>query len=368
MSPTGNVVTPEGIVRGEVLLDGERIVGVQADATVVGDTYIVPGFVDIHCHGGDGASYTVGDAEQAIVAAEFHLRHGTTTTLASLVSSPKHLMVRAVEAFRPLVEDGILGGIHFEGPYLASSRCGAQNPAFLRDPDLGELAELIDAGAGAVKMMTIAPERPGAAEAIAYLASRGVIASIGHTDASYETAKDGVAAGATAATHVFNGMRPVGHRDPGPVVAVMDSPSVVCEFIVDPVHLHMGTVSFAVNAIGADRIAAITDAMSATGMPEGEYELGGLQVKVADGAARLVEGGSIAGSTITMIDAFRNAVHGAGVSVEDAVKMTSSTPARLLGLSDVGGLAHGLRADLLELDADLNLRGVMRAGVWVHRA
>ncbi|GLZ77081.1 N-acetylglucosamine-6-phosphate deacetylase [Actinorhabdospora filicis] len=362
MNLTGNIVTPGGIFRGVLRTEGERIAAIEPDDSVTGDALLIPGFIDVHCHGGDGATYTTGDAAQARKAAAFHLRHGTTTTLASLVSSPREVMVRAVEAFRPLVDEGVLHGIHFEGPYLSGARCGAQNPAALRDPDLGELAELVDAGAGAVKMMTIAPEREGAMEAISYLASRGVIASIGHTDASYEVTQDGVGAGARAATHTFNGMRPIGHRDPGPIPALFNAPGVICEFIVDPVHLHMGTVAFAVNAIGAGRIVAVTDAMSATGMADGEYDLGGLRVRVAEGAARLVEGGSIAGSTITMIDAFRNAVLGAGLTVPEAVQITATTPARLLGLDDRGVLAVGMRADVLELDTGMNLRGVVRGG------
>ena len=361
------VVTPGAVVPGTVAVDGDRIVGVGGGDDDTATGWILPGFVDIHCHGGDGASYTVGDTRQARTVAAFHRRHGTTTTLASLVSSPFHLMMDAVTNFRPLVDAGELAGIHFEGPYLSQARCGAQNPEALRDPDLAELNQLIEAGAGAVRMMTIAPERVGAIEAIEWLSVHGVVAAIGHTDASYETTMAAIAAGATVATHLFNGMRPFNHREPGPIPALLDDPRVVCEFIPDPVHLHMGTLAFALHASCAPWAVLVTDAMSATGMPPGDYELGGLAVTVADGAARLTGTGAIAGSTITMDDAFRNAVTLAGIEVPVASQMASQTPAELLGLSDVGRIEPGARADLLVYTEDLELTGVMRAGEWVER-
>ena len=360
------VVSGAGVVSGTVRVTGDRITEI-VESSREPEGWILPGFVDIHCHGGDGASYTVGDPDQARKAAAFHLRHGTTSTLASLVSSPFDVMMTATKAFAPLVEEGVLAGIHFEGPYLAVSRCGAQNPDALRDPDITELDQLVEAGAGAIKMVTIAPERRKAIEAIEWLSVHNIVAAIGHTDADYETTVRGINAGATAATHLFNGMRPFNHRDPGPIPALLDDPRVVCELIPDPVHLHMGTLAFALHASCAPWAALVTDAMSATGMPDGEYELGGLSVTVAEGAARLTGDGSIAGSTITMDDAFRNTVELAGVDVETAACMASTTPAELIGLTDVGSIAPGLRADLLVYSENLELQGVMRAGKWIER-
>jgi len=363
---SARVVTPDLVINGTVQVDGDRIAAItESEAEPTG--WIIPGFIDIHCHGGNGATYTTGDPDQARTAAAFHLRHGTTTTMASLVSSPFDVMLSATKAFRPLVEEGVLAGIHFEGPYLSDARCGAQNPAVLRDPDVKEIDQLIEAGAGAVKMMTIAPERDGAIEAIEYLSVQGVIASIGHTDASFEVTQAAIAAGATAATHVFNGMRPFNHREPGPIPALLDDPRVVCEFIPDPVHLHPGTLAFAAHASCAPWAVLVTDAMSATGMPDGDYDLGGLEVRVADGAARLVNDGSIAGSVITMDDGFRNAVDLAGIEIPMASQMASGTPAELLGLTDVGQISPGMRADLLVYSEDLTLQGVMRAGEWIER-
>jgi N-acetylglucosamine-6-phosphate deacetylase len=364
MRISGRIVRPGAVVPGHVEIDGPTILAVTEDARHAGDDVIVPGFVDLHCHGGGGHSFTVGDAEAARGAAAFHLGHGTTTMLAGLVSSPFELMRDAVTAFRPLVEAGTLAGVHFEGPYLSGARCGAQNPEFLRDPSVDELTALIKLGEGAVRLVTIAPELPGALEAISFLRDHGVLAAVGHTDASFEQARAGVEAGATVATHLFNGMRPIHHREPGPVVALLDTPPVVCELIADNIHLHPGTLAFAARAAGPDRTMLVTDAMDAAGMPDGEYELGGQDVVVAGRVARLARNGSIAGSTLTMDLALRNTV-AAGIGLPEAVAMASTTPARLLGRSDeIGAIEAGLRADLVVLSKDLEVKRVLRAGAW----
>ncbi|MPZ25745.1 MAG: N-acetylglucosamine-6-phosphate deacetylase [Micromonosporaceae bacterium] len=366
MIVSGRVVTPERVLAGFVRLDGDRIAEVGPGAG--GDQLIVPGFVDLHNHGGGGHSFTTGDPDAARGAARFHRRHGTTTLLASLVSSPYPLMRAATEAYAPLVAEGVLAGVHFEGPYLSPVRRGAQDPAHLRDPSTDELAELIALGNGTVRMVTLAPERAGALAAIRLLGEAGVVAAIGHTDASYEQTRAAVAAGATVATHLCNGMRPVHHREPGPVVALLGASDVVCELIADGVHLHDGMLAFAAGA-AAGRAALVTDAMAAAGMPDGAYELGGQSVVVADRVARLTtadgDPGPIAGSTLTMDAALRRAV-GAGVSLVDAVRMAATTPARVLGLAGTAGaLAPGLRADLVVLDPHLRVLRVMRSGTWV---
>jgi N-acetylglucosamine-6-phosphate deacetylase len=359
----GRVVTPSGVIeQGYVEVDGPSVTAVEVGGAG-GDMWIVPGFVDIHTHGGGGHTFTTGDPEAARGAADFHLRHGTTTLLASLVSSPFELMRDATLAFAPLLAEGVLAGVHYEGPYLSQIRCGAQNPAFLRDPSVDELAELL--ALGGVRMVTIAPERPGALDAIKLLVSHGVVAAIGHTDATYDETLAAVAAGATVGTHVFNGMRPPHHREPGPVFALLGAPGVVCELVADGIHLHDGTLAFAATVTGPDRAALITDAMAAAGMADGEYELGGQTVVVADRVARLTRDGSIAGSTLTMDAALRQAVH-AGVSIVDAARMASTTPARAIGLAGaLGALTPGLRADLVLLDPDLHVQRVMREGTWL---
>lgn len=358
---TGRIVTPKGIVSGRLSVSDGQIKAIRKAAKVE-DQWVLPGFVDIHNHGGGGHTFTTGDASSARGAADFHLAHGTTTLLASLVSSPFPVMREAVLAYAPLVSSGVLGGIHFEGPYLSHARCGAQNPSFLRDPDLGELAELIKLAEGTLRMVTIAPERAGALEAIATLREHGIVAAIGHTDGTFEQVRSGVAAGATVATHLFNGMRPMLHREPGPIVALLDSPSVVCELVADGVHLHDATLAFAAHTAGPGRAALITDAIDATGMPDGTYDLGGQRVIVADRVARLASGGSIAGSTLTMDAAVRQAV-GAGLSIVDVAQMAATTPARVLGLDK--RLALGCDADLVVLDSDLRVIRVMRGGAWL---
>jgi N-acetylglucosamine-6-phosphate deacetylase len=365
---SGRIVRPGAIVPGRIEIDGPTIIDVIADQTD-SDEFVVPGFVDLHCHGGGGHTFTTGDVADARAAAAFHLRHGTTTMLASLVSSPFELMHEATLGYAPLVaEDGPVAGIHFEGPYLSTVRCGAQNPAYLRDPSLDELTTLVEAGAGAIRMVTVAPERPGALDAIRFLVHNDVIAALGHTDATYEQTLAGVAAGGSVGTHVFNGMRPPHHREPGPVIALLASPRVVCELIADGTHLHDGMLTFATHAAGPERSALITDAMDAAGMSDGTYHLGGQTVIVADRVARLERDGSIAGSTLTMDAALRRAV-GAGIPLPDACLMASTTPARALGVEHlVGALEAGLRANLVVLSPGLQVKRVMRAGRWLPPA
>jgi N-acetylglucosamine-6-phosphate deacetylase len=364
------IVTPDGILAdGHVRISDGVITAVDpgnpaADVEPVDGAWIVPGFVDIHTHGGGGHTFTTGDPEQVRGAAGFHLGHGTTTLLASLVTSPPDLMLAATAAYAPLVADGLIAGIHFEGPYLSHARCGAQNPAHLRHPSIDELSRLLKAGDGAVRMVTIAPELPGALEAIRFLVAHGVLAAIGHTDATYEQTLAGVAAGASVGTHVFNGMRPAHHREPGPVIALLSSESVTCEFIADGVHLHDGALAFATTVTGASRAALITDAMAAAGMPDGAYDLGGQDVTVTSGVARLTDGGSIAGSTLTMDAALRRAAR-AGATIVDAARMAATTPAAAIGRRDVGAVEVGRRADLVVLDDDLRVLRVMRGGAWV---
>jgi N-acetylglucosamine-6-phosphate deacetylase len=361
------VVTGDGTIDdGFVRVEGDRIAEVgPGTSTVHSGSTVVPGFVDIHVHGGEGATFTTGDPDAARAAAAYHLRHGTTTLLASLVTAPFELMLAATKSFAPLVADGVLAGIHFEGPYLSRARCGAQNPAHLRPPALDELTTLLQAGDGTVRMVTLAPELPGALDAIRLLVSHGVVAAVGHTDATYEQTLAAIDAGATVGTHVFNGMRPPHHREPGPVFALLGAAQVICEFVADGVHLHDGTLAFAASVTGPGRAALVTDAMAAAGMPDGEFDLGGQTVAVAAGVARLTRDGSIAGSTLTMDAAFRRAVH-AGLSIVDTARMASTTPARAIGLGDeLGALRAGMRADLVVLDEALTVQRVMRAGAWL---
>ncbi len=375
-TPTGpqlltgaNVVLPTGTVKnGQVAVGGRRIAGTApAGAEVVDVTghWLVPGFVDIHNHGGGGASFS-GTAEQILTAVHTHRLHGTTTLVASTVTDEMDLLARQAGLLSELAEQGDIAGIHFEGPFISPCRKGAHSEKLLRDPDPAEVRKLIDAARGKARMVTLAAELPGGIDSVRLLAEHGVIAAIGHTDASYEQTTAAIDAGATVATHLFNAMPALNHRSPGPIAALLEDERVTVELINDGVHLHPAALELAFHHAGADRVAFITDAMDAAGTGDGRYMLGPLEVEVSEGVARLVEGGSIAGSTLTLDRAFQRAVTVDKLSVEDAVTALSANPARLLGLSDrVGSLEPGKDADLVLLDADFALKGVMRQGEWV---
>jgi N-acetylglucosamine-6-phosphate deacetylase len=327
---------------------------------------VVPGFVDMHVHGGGGASYASGIAEEALVAARTHLEHGTTTTVASTVTGEIDEICRQASVLSELVEDGVLAGVHFEGPFISINRCGAHQPDLLRDPDPALVRKLVDAARGTAKMVTLAPELEGGIESIRLLKELGVIAAIGHTDARYDKTLEGIEAGATVATHLFNAMPGIAHRAPGPIVALLEDERITVELVGDGVHLHPAVVDLAIKGAGLDRVALITDAMSAAGFGDGLYPLGPLQVRVEDGVARLVEGGSIAGSTLTLDVAFRRAVALNGLSLVRAAQVLSLNPARLLGVADrVGSIEPGKDADLVVLNDAHELVAVMRRGEWV---
>ncbi|MGW3343118.1 N-acetylglucosamine-6-phosphate deacetylase [Nonomuraea rubra] len=365
------IVTPEGVHEGWLTIEDGRITHVghgpaPGPGLSVGGRHVVPGFVDVHNHGGAGGSFPTGDLEQAREAVALHRRHGTTTTMASLVTDTIEGLTRAAAALAELCDEGLVAGIHFEGPYIARSRCGAHDPTRLREPSPQEFARLVKAGRGHVRMLTIAPELPGALDTIRMAVAEGVLAAIGHSEAGYEQTIEGIEAGATVATHLYNAMPPLGHRAPGPVAALLDDERVTVELVNDGVHVHPAMLRLAYEVAGPGRTALITDAMSATGLGDGDYVLGSMAVRVDDGVARLVEGGSIAGSTLTMDVAFRRAVQELGMSLPDAVQVAALTPARLLGLAGrIGSIAVGKAADLLVLSDSLDVDGVLKDGVWI---
>jgi N-acetylglucosamine-6-phosphate deacetylase len=352
---------------GWVRLAGGAIVEVGEGAAPGGDTlldhepaWLAPGFVDLHVHGGAGATFQSGDPDEAATVAAYHRAHGTTTMVASLVTAAVPELVTTTRALSELVEDGLLAGVHLEGPFLSHARCGAHEPTLLADPTPDLLEPLL--AAGRVAMITLAPELPGGIEAIRRSVGQGVVVAVGHTDATYQVVVDAVAAGARVATHLFNGMRPLHHREPGPVLALVEDERVVVELINDGVHLHPALVRAVMQQVGADRVALVTDAMSAAGLGDGDYVLGRLAVEVAGGVPRLKGSGSIAGSTLTMGDSVRNAVR-AGVDPQLAVAAATETPAGVLGLErSVGRIAPGFRADLVALDDDFRVSDVVRGG------
>ena len=386
----GRVVTPEGVLSpGWIRVAGNLIDAVGSGAatqplppgllvTDLNGHWVLPGFVDVHVHGGGGASFTAGPADDARRVAEFHRGHGSTTIVASLVTAPLGDLEARAAMLADLAGQGVIAGIHLEGPFLSTARCGAQDPRHMLAPDLAAFERLHAAAAGYLRVITIAPELPGAADLIKAAARAGVTAAVGHTDATADITSAAVDAGVTHATHLFNGMRPLHHREPGPAGALLDRDEVTCEVIADGVHLHDTVIRLAARAAGPGRLVLVTDAMAAAGMPDGSYRLGSMRVDVAGGVARLAgggdpgpggaiagTGGAIAGSTATMADVVRHAV-AAGLPVTAVAAAASTTPARVLGLGDrTGALRAGLDADLVVCDEEFRLRAVMRQGEWL---
>jgi N-acetylglucosamine-6-phosphate deacetylase len=370
------VVTLDRVIEpGWIGVEGERITGVGEGAPPaggqvrdLGGAWLLPGFIDLHMHGGGG--YSVGESPEATRrAVAFHREHGTTRTLAGFVTAPLEQLAEAVAWTAHLVAagptaDGHIVGSYLEGPFLSRLRCGAQNPSHLRRPDTAELGALLDAGRGTVRMVTVAPELPGGLDLIRLLAARGVVPAIGHTDADYDTAAAAVAAGARVLTHAFNGMRGMHHRQPGPVGAVAREPGTVLEVINDGMHVHAAVIGL-LSGLGPGRLAFITDAMAAAGAGDGTYSLGGAEVRVVGGRAELAQGGALAGSTLTMDGAVRRAVKDVGIPIWQAAAAASHVPAGVLGLRDrCGRLAAGLDADLVVMDDRLTVSGVMALGRW----
>ncbi|MBW4095945.1 MAG: N-acetylglucosamine-6-phosphate deacetylase [Acidobacteria bacterium] len=340
---------------------------------------ILPGLVDIHNHGAHGGDFPSGNEASARSAIEFLHQRGTTTLLASMVTAPPADLMTGIKLYVRLVHEGLLAGIHLEGPFLSHARCGAQNPHWLQEPDLELLQELVRAGEGQIATMTYAPELPGAAALVDLLTSHGITPSLGHTDSDDATAAaslsqareglagvgfDGVAPRPTV-THLFNGMPPIHHRAPGPVMACLRAAKAgdaVVELIADNTHLDPRTVLSIFTLVGAANIALVTDSMAAAGLSDGKYMLGPSAVTVRGGVATLDTTGSIAGGTATLLDVVRRTA-AAGISLADAVLCATAVPAAVLGLADeLGSLRRGLRADVLVVTEELELVEVVRNG------
>jgi N-acetylglucosamine-6-phosphate deacetylase len=377
----GRVVTPAGVLDpGWILVtsgligavgpgDGHDLAEPGPDVIELRGRWVLPGFVDLHVHGGGGVSFTDGTADDARNAAAFHRAHGTTSMLASLVTAPLAELEARAALLAGLAEEGVIAGLHLEGPFLSAARCGAQDPRSMLAPDVAVFERLNAAAGGHLRVITLAPELPGAAGVIRAALRAGVTVAVGHTDATAEVTSAAVDAGATHATHLFNGMRPWHHREPGPAGALLDREEVTCEIVADGVHLHDMTIRLAARAAGVGRLVLVTDAMTAAGMPDGRYRLGSRRVDVAGGVARLVgetgEPGALAGSTATMAAVVRHAV-AAGVPVPEVAAAASTTPARVLGLAErTGALRPGLAADLVVCDEEFRLDGVMQDGRWL---
>ena len=329
---------------------------------------VLPGFIDLHMHGGGGAQINTDDPDEIRQAVAFHRRHGTTRTLVSLVTDRLDRMVTTVSLLARMIRAGEPGivGIHLEGPFLNPAKRGSHHSEYLLTPDVTALRKLLAAGDGLVRVVTLAPELPGGMDLLRHLVGAGVIAAVGHTDATYGQARDAFAGGARLATHLFNAMRPFHHRDPGPAGAALADDGVTCELINDGVHVHDEAVRMAMAAAGAQRIAFVTDATPAAGMTSGRYHLGPVPVIAEAGSVRLTDG-TLAGSTLTMDATVRHAVRDIGLPIVDVALAAATTPAHLLGIADrTGSLAAGKAADLVVLDHDLHVRAVLTDGMAAH--
>ncbi|MBG6184580.1 N-acetylglucosamine-6-phosphate deacetylase [Arthrobacter sp. CAN_A214] len=395
---TGRMVTETEVIEDAVLAwEGERITSAGAadrkdrnaeppagpkSSSLPPGALILPGLVDLHCHGGGGGDFTSGNEDQTRAAVDFLHRRGTTTTLASTCTVPLSDLVQAFTLLSRLAEEGLIAGIHSEGPFLSPERCGAHDTSYLRLPDQDDVDRLIDAAGGHLLSMTYAPELEGSELLVYELVTHGVIPSIGHTNATAEqtaaaldliieeldsTGFDGFQ-GRPTATHLFNAMPSMHHRSPGPVPLLLErarTGELAVEIIADNVHLHPDTVRMAFIMAGPENVCLVSDSTAGAGRTSGNFRLGRTEIHIEDGAAVLSETGALAGGNGTLIDVVRCAVD-AGVALVDAVRSATSVPAAVLGLSDeVGSLRPGLRADALVVSEDFEVLGVLRAGVWL---
>lgn len=359
--------------RGEVLdvwllLDGDVIaeVGQGADRPAADEIvdlsghWVTPGFIDLHGHGGGGEDYATGDLPRALAA---HRARGTTRSVVSLVSEPIDVLVEQLERIALLMAaDPLVLGSHLEGPFLAEARRGAHAADTLRAPDDATIDRLLAAADGTLRQITIAPELPGALDAVRRFAAAGVVVALGHTEADAALARAAFDAGATLLTHAFNAMPGIHHRAGGPVAAAFQDPRVSIELVLDGHHVEPSVAAIAF-AAAPGRVALITDAMAAAGGPEGDYRLGSLEVAVRDGVATIAGTSTIAGSTLTQDVALHLAVETLGLDRADAVAALTATPARILGLDDrLGLLAPGFAADVVVFDDEFTVHDVWAAG------
>lgn len=361
------------LAEGDITVDGANIeqVGKESDAPGkvidASSTIVVPGFIDVHTHGGGGFELHTTDAEQIRGYARWVASTGVTSFLAGVVGTPGALPLRQLQAAVEATEQRGAGaemlGIHLEGPYINVKRRGAHPPAWLRQPDPAETEQVLTVTRGHLRLITIAPELPGAHAMIRRMIEAGVTVSIGHTDATYEQAEEAIALGITHATHCFNAMRPLLHRAPGPIAAIAKAPQVQGEVIADGVHVHPEVMRLLVRMLGPQRTVVITDALAAAGLENGaKFEFAGQMAEVICGAAHLADG-TLTGSVLTMKQGLRNMLEFTHVSLSEAVGMLTLNPARAARVATRKGLLQaGYDADLLVFDSSLNLLATICQG------
>lgn len=368
----GKVLTGEGRFETvDVSVKDDRILGIlpagqgsDADTVDAAGCYLLPGFVDIHSHGAVGVDFCDADPAAVEKLLGYYGAQGITSVVPATMSYNEPIIADIMKAAAPYFDkDGygaVLRGVNMEGPFINIEKKGAQNPQYIVDPQINFFRAVYEQSGGKILMVDIAPELPGSLDFIRAVSDTCVI-SFAHTSATYDEALAGFEAGANHVTHLFNAMPPFNHRDPGVVGAASDAGAYV-EIISDGIHLHPAVVRAAFRWFGCGRVCLISDSMRATGMPNGEYDLGGQMVKMDDGKATLVDGGAIAGSAVNLAEMCRRAI-GFGVPMEQAVCAASLTPAQSLGLDgEIGSIEKGKRADFVLWDQGLNTRAVIVGG------
>jgi N-acetylglucosamine-6-phosphate deacetylase len=376
----GNILTPTGILQdGAIYIKNNRVdaVGKTGEVQLPENTnqldahgYLVaPGYIDAHIHGGNGYDFASGNLQEIQSILTWLAATGVTGVLPTIATAPLDQQIRAIQTLREASLSSEKGaailGIHLEGPFINPQKRGAQPEKDIRQPSLDEMKQLVEAGAGLVKIVTLAPELPGAVEIIDDLINQQILVSVGHTQATYDEVTQAAQRGLNRATHLFNGMAPLHHRQPGVVGAVLNRDDIYAELILDGIHLHPATATLVLRAKGLDRTVLITDAIAATGAGDGTYfGFGGQKITVKNGSP-LLDSGVLAGSTLTMDQAVRNAVRLLGLTFEQAIKLATQTAAESLGFetqTTKGVISPGKDADLIILDDNLNVLLTMVAG------
>jgi len=378
----GEIITPFEIIRDGVIAIDENgriaYVGTSKDFSGESENVIeardkiaVPGYIDIHIHGAAGVDTMDAKYESLKKLSEFLVSKGVTSFLPTTVTSPLEDIYKALKAIREAMHKGTgyakILGAHVEGPYFSKERAGAQDVRYLREPKLEEIKYILDEYGDVIIRFTIAPELPGAIDAIRYITRRGILVAMGHTNATYDEAIKAINAGAKLANHIYNGMRVFHHRDPGILGAVLTRDDVYAEIIVDEVHHHNAARKVVIRCKGTDKVALISDSIMATGLADGEYVLGKQKIIIKNGISRLPDG-TIAGSTLTLDRAVKNTVENLDVTLKEAIKMASFVPAQILGIShEVGVIREGYIADIAILSKDLSVAMTIVSGEIVFR-